>query len=483
MGGRIEFLLNGEPRAVDGVAPTTTVLDYLRGVERACGTKEGCAEGDCGACTVVLGEPSEDGLRYRAIDACIALLPQIHGTLLLTVEGLADGTALHPVQAAMVACDASQCGFCTPGFVMALFAFQHASAAGEAASAPDEIHEALAGNLCRCTGYRSIVAAAERVAGAADPRFAARESAWRAALAALPRDDLVLAHGAARFFAPTALDHVLALRAAYPDAYLLAGGTDLALLVTKEYRTLERVIELTRVPELLRIGEDATALTIGAAVTYADALPPIDKHWPSLGQLIRRLGSRQIRNMGTIGGNLANASPIGDMPPALIALGATVLLRSTTGTRALALEDFFVDYRRTALAADEIVEAVRIPLPRADQLFRTDKVAKRWDQDISAVCGAYRITRADGRVTDARIAFGGMAATPRRATACEGALVGQPWREATVERAIAAFADDFAPIDDWRAGAAYRRRVAGNLLRRLWLETTRPDVPLGVMAL
>jgi xanthine dehydrogenase small subunit len=480
MSGRISFLLNGEPRAVADVAPTTTVLEYLRGPERACGTKEGCAEGDCGACTVVLGEPDgRDGIRYRAINGCIAFLPEVDGKLLVTVEGLADGEALHPVQDALVDCDASQCGFCTPGFVMALFAFQHG---GEAAE-PDTIHDALAGNLCRCTGYRPIVAAAERIAGAADRKFSAAAPAWRAALAALPRDDLALAHGTDRFFAPTSLDHLLALRAAHPDAHLLAGGTDLALLVTKEYRGLDRVIAVTRVPDLQRLVEDDGMLTIGAAVTYTDALPALERHWPSLGAMVRRLGSRQIRNVGTIGGNLANASPIGDMPPALIALGATIVLRSLAGTRELPLEDFFRDYRRTALAQDEIVEAVRVPLPQPDALFRTDKVSKRWDQDISAVCGAYRITRAGDQVTDARIAFGGMAATPRRARACERALIGRPWSESTLEAAIAALDQEFAPIGDWRASAGYRRRVAGNLLRRLWLETSRPDVPLAVMAL
>src|SRR5258706_630392 len=360
MTGRINLLLNGVPRTVEGISPTTTVLEWLRGEARACGTKEGCAEGDCGACTVVIGERRGDGLRYRAINGCIALLPQLDGKLLLTVEGLADGEALHPIQDAMVDCDASQCGFCTPGFVMALLAFQ---LGGEAAT-PDAIHEALAGNLCRCTGYRPIVAAAERVAGAADARFAA--PARGAALAALPGDDLALAHGADRFFAPTSLARLLALRAAYPDATLLAGGTDLALRVTKEYRALERVIAVTRVPELLRIVSDDAALTIGAAVTYTDALPGLERHWPSLGLMIRRLGSRQIRNIGTIGGNIANASPIGDMPPALIALGATVVLRSLAGARELALEDFFIDYRRTALQPDEIVEAVRIPLPKRD---------------------------------------------------------------------------------------------------------------------
>jgi xanthine dehydrogenase small subunit len=484
MSDRISFLLNGEPRTVSGLAPTTTVLDYLRGIERACGTKEGCAEGDCGACTVVLGEPTTDGLRYRAINGCIAFLPQLDGKLLLTVEGLADGSALHPVQDAMVECDGSQCGFCTPGFVMALFAFQQG---GEAAS-DDAIHEALAGNLCRCTGYRPIVEAARRIAAQPDRGFAARAPALHDALAALPPvEDVAIEQRAGqrtgRFFAPTSLGRLLALRAAHPEAHLLAGGTDLALLVTKQYRALDAVIAVTCVPELARIVLDDTSLTIGAAATYSDALPLIERFFPSLGALIRRLGSRQIRNAGTIGGNIANASPIGDMPPALIVLGATVALRSATGGRELALEDFFVGYRKTALAQDEIVESVRVPLPQSDTLFRTYKIAKRWDQDISAVCGAYALEIVDGRVAAARIAYGGMAATPRRATHAEHALTGRAWSEPAVERAIAALADDFAPLDDWRASADYRRKVAGNLLRRLWLESTQPAVKLDVMAL
>ena len=479
MRDRISFLLNGEPRTVGDVAPTTTVLDYLRGVERACGTKEGCAEGDCGACTVVLGEPADGGMRYRAINGCIAFLPQIDGKLLLTVEGLAERDALHPAQDAMVDCDGSQCGFCTPGFVMALFAFQHG---GEAAS-DQAIHEALAGNLCRCTGYRPIIEAARRIARAPDPRFAARAPALQAGIAALPRDDLTVEQPGGRFFAPTSLEQLLALRAAHPGARLLAGGTDLALLVTKEYRTLDTVIAVTRVPELARVALGDTHLTLGAAATYTDALPLFERFWPSLAQVVKRLGSRQIRNAGTIGGNLANASPIGDMPPALIALGAIVRLRSQRATRELPLEDFFVGYRKTALQPDEILEAIDVPLPKPELLFRTDKITKRWDQDISAVCGAYALTIESGRVTAARIAYGGMAATPARAAGAERALTGKPWNQAIVEQAIAALGTDFTPLGDWRAGADYRRKVAGNLLRRLWLESAQPSVPLGVMAL
>jgi xanthine dehydrogenase small subunit len=479
MGGEIRFLLNGAPRIVKDAAPTTTVLDFLRLDERASGTKEGCAEGDCGACTVVLGEAAGKRARWQAVNSCITFLPQIDGKIVLTVEGLAEAEALHPVQQALVDKDASQCGFCTPGFAMALFAFQH----GGESSGPDAVHEALAGNLCRCTGYRPIIAAAEAVAGVPD-RFDAAAPALLEALAALRQGgSLTLQHRGERCFAPSSLDELLALRAEHPDAHLLAGGTDLALLVTKEFRTLPTVILVTRVPELRHLAVEGDAVTIGAAVTYTEALPVIERHWPSFARLIRRIGSRQIRNLGTIGGNIANASPIGDTPPALIALCATLRIISRRGSREMPLEDFFTGYRKTALAADEIVESLRIPLPQPEQLFGTDKIAKRWDQDIAAVCAAFNLTIRAGRIEAARIAYGGMAATPRRAARAEAALIGCSWDLPTVEIAAAALAEDFQPISDWRAGAAYRRGVAANLLRRFWLETTQSDIPLDVMAL
>jgi xanthine dehydrogenase small subunit len=337
------------------------------------------------------------------------------------------------------------------------------------------------------------VAAAERIAATAETRFAPQATAARAALDALPRGEAVrLEHVTQRYFAPTTLEELLALRAQHPSAYLLAGGTDLALLVTKDHRRLDGVISLARVAGLREIDadpgpKDSRWLTVGAACTYSDlleVLAVLEATSPApLRALITRIGSRQIRNVATVCGNLANASPIADMPPALIALDATVLLDSLEGEREIALEELFLDYRRTALRPDEILVAVRFRFPRPDELFCTYKISKRWDQDIAAVGAGFRIAQADGIVTEARIAYGGMAATPRRAHHAEHALIGQPWTEATVAHAIAALDRDFAPISDWRAGAAYRRRVAGNLLRRFWLEGAAPDVPLAVMAL
>ena len=464
----IRFILNGEERAVGDTSPTTTVLDWLRTDARLSGTKEGCAEGDCGACTVVLGEVVDGGMRYEAVNGCLALLPQLDGKLVLTVEGLeaADG-ALHPVQRAMADGDGTQCGFCTPGFVMALFAYHHTGEPGE----DDVIHDVLAGNLCRCTGYRPIVDAARTVGGGPSDRFADMEADLVKRLKGIaPSADLSMA--GQDYYAPTTLEDLAALRDVHRDAYLWAGGTDLGLLASKERQRPATVISVARVPELRRIDETGTHLEIGAAVTYTEALPLIDKRYPSMADLIRRIGSRQIRNLGTIGGNVGNASPIGDMPPCLIALDATVVLRSVRGHREIPIEEFFVDYRKSALLGDEFIEKIRIPHMNATQVFHTYKVSKRFDQDISAVIGAYRLDLRNGKVAGARIAYGGMAATPKRAATCERALTGQAWTPDTAAAGAAALAGDFTPITDFRASAAYRAKVAANLVVRLQLQTS-----------
>jgi xanthine dehydrogenase small subunit len=461
MADNVRFTLNDSRVEVVGISPMTTLLDWLRDHRGLRGTKEGCAEGDCGACTVVL---EREG-RRDAVNACIVLLGQLDGESVRTVEGLrgADGGP-HPVQAAMAEADATQCGFCTPGFVMSALA--HASNGGSAD--PDEIHEALAGNLCRCTGYRPIVEAMTRIAGlAVEPP---------APPIAPPRTGSIAVDDT--FFAPRSLGELLALRTAHPEALLLAGGTDLGLLASRERKPPRAVIHLVRVPELTAISATDDKITIGAAATYEAAAPMLIEAFPALRAYLSRLGSRQIRNMGTIGGNIGTASPIGDMLPVLLALEASLTLVSPRGTREIPLDDFFLDYRRTALAPDEVIRSLSMPRLWEGETFHCDKVSKRRDQDISTVAGAYRVRIRNGRIEDARLAFGGMAATPRRAHAAEAALLKDGFAAA-----IAAIESDFKPLDDWRGSAVYRRQVAANLLRRLELRLAEPGGVLEVEAL
>ena len=468
MTGAIKFLLGQEPREIADRDPNLTVLRYLREVEGLCGTKEGCAEGDCGACTVVLAEPENGRLRHRAVNACIQLLPTLHGKQLLTVEHLkaADGS-LHPVQQAMVDCHGSQCGFCTPGFVMSLYALYRQGGAQERGA----IDDALAGNLCRCTGYGPIVAAARQM-GAAESED---ESALATTLEGLASGEgLSLAAAGRRYFAPKSIEALAALLLEHPEACILAGGTDVGLWVTKQHRRLDPIVYVGEVAELKALAVGPERIEIGAAVTYSEAHQAIAEAYPDFGEVIRRLGSRQIRNLGTIGGNIANGSPIGDSPPPLIALDARLVLRRGAERREIALEDFFIAYGQQDRQPGEFVERVLLPRQGPDWTFRCYKVSKRFDQDITAVLGAFNLKLERGRVAAARICYGGMAATPKRAAACEAALTGSAWNETTLERGRQALAEDFAPISDMRASADYRLRVAQNLLTKVYVETTAP---------
>jgi xanthine dehydrogenase small subunit len=455
------FQLNGRTVVEDRVSPTTTLLDYLRLNARLTGTKEGCAEGDCGACTVVVGLPQDDGhMEWRAVNSCLVLLPQVDGLPVITVEGLAkrDGT-LHSVQQSLIDADATQCGFCTPGFAMAMFAFAWS---GEPRD-DETIHEALAGNLCRCTGYRPIVEAC-RTMRAEPPGCGLAERAGQPAAE--------YRHGSQLYLAQRSIGELVAAKAKYPDAYVLGGGTDLGIRVSKDREVFPVVISTQWVSELRGISEDKDKIVIGGGVTYTRALPVLDRHFPSFAALVRRIGSRQIRNIGTLAANIANASPIGDTIPCLMALDATIRLRSTRGARDVQADAFIVGYRKTAMEPDEIIEAIEIPLLKDGATFTTYKLSKRFDQDISTVIGAYRLRLENGKVAELRAAYGGMAATTARAKHVEDALTGRPWTLDPLRDVDALIAKDFQPMTDHRGTDAYRLRAAANLLRRLQAETT-----------
>jgi xanthine dehydrogenase small subunit len=468
----IRFVLDGEVVEVADSVPTTTVLEWLREHRHRTGTKEGCAEGDCGACTVVLGELEGSGgsarMRYRAINSCIRFLPTIDGKELVTVESLADGDKLHPVQQAMVDRHASQCGFCTPGFVMSLFAlYQQQESAHR-----EEVVEALAGNLCRCTGYGPIIDAGCAMAAYPAPsrwsRGQAQETAHRDVLCSLRRDHALELPG---FVAPRSVDELARTVQAQPEALLLAGGTDVGLWVTKHLRELPHIVYLGEVAELQSIEARADGvLRIGAAVSLTDAWNAIVARVPALAELAQRFASPPVRNSGTLVGNIANGSPIGDAMPALIALGATIELRRGDAMRTLPLEALYLDYMKKDLARGEFVVAVNVPMPNAATRVASYKLSKRIDQDISAVCAAFAIEVADEHIVAARIAYGGMAAIPARAKHAEAALVGRPFGEAAFAAATNALAEDFKPLSDMRASAAYRLQGAQSLLRRFHLE-------------
>ncbi|MBE2992240.1 xanthine dehydrogenase small subunit [Sphingomonas sp. CFBP 13603] len=457
----VRFLLDDAVVELAEVDPTATLLDHLRYRMRRTGTKEGCAEGDCGACTVLVGEldSTERAVTWRAVNACILFLPMLHGKALLTVESLAQDGVLTPLQTCMAENGSSQCGFCTPGFVMSL----HGRSIG-ATGHMLPVADVIAGNLCRCTGYGPILAAGEIVAP-----FPRDDAPLVAKLKALAETNTVAGRlGDRRWFIPRTATALADLLAQYPDARIVAGATDIGLWVTKGLQTINTLIFVGDIAELARIDETPDGLTLGAAVRYADAHDAFARLHPDLGELVRRLGGLQVRNAGTIGGNIANGSPIGDGPPAFIALGATLTVRGIDGRRTMPLEDYFIAYGKQDLRPGEFVESLHIPRPGPGDVIHISKLSRRFDSDITAVCGAFNATVHDDRIAHARVAFGGMAATPKRAVKCEAALIDQPFTLATMQAAMDALRTDYAPLTDVRGSAVYRIDAAANLLLRLW---------------
>lgn len=454
----MRFLLDDAVIELAEVDPTATVLDYLRYQLRRTGTKEGCGEGDCGACTVLVGELDCASISWRAVNACILFLPMLDGKVLMTVESLAPIGELNPLQACMAANGSSQCGFCTPGFVMAL----HGRAIG-ASGCDLPVADGIAGNLCRCTGYGPILDAAACVTTVPQD-----DSALIPALRDIAPQTMTSGEYQGRtWFAPREPAMLAQLLAEHPDARIVAGATDVGLWVTKGLRTLDTLIFIGDIPELRAVEETPAGINLGAAVTYARAHKALGRLHPDLYELTRRFAGLQVRNAATIGGNIANGSPIGDGPPALIALGATLTLRGPEGRRTMPLEDYFLEYGKQDRRAGEFVESVFVPRPKPDSVIHIAKLSRRFDSDISAVCGAFALDVRGGTIVTARVAFGGMAATPRRATACEAALAGKPFSAETIEGAARALRQDFTPLDDVRGSAAYRLEAAANLLRRL----------------
>jgi xanthine dehydrogenase small subunit len=475
----IQFSINGQWIKEDEIDPNWTVLRYLRttGVHNA--TKEGCAGGDCGACSILVAEQGDSGaVSFQAINACIALLGSVDGKHLITVEGLRYGKDLHPVQQAMIDFHGSQCGFCTPGIVVSLAALYHNKLGGQASES--EIHEALSGNLCRCTGYRPIIDAAKAMADYPAPSPVSAVSASPVIefdpLAPLSGMNPSMDHDGRQLFVPETENQLKTLIKQFPDATLWAGGTDLGLEVTQQFKQFDQIISLHKLTKLTEVSENECDIRFGAMVTYSDAEPYFATHFPSFAQLISRIAARQIRNLGTLGGNVANASPIGDTPPVFLAMNARIELSSIDGIREVAIDDFFKGYKQTAMKAGEYLSAIIVPKLTDQQSLHVFKISKRKEDDISAVLMAVRLDNKNGVIANTRLACGGMAATPLRASKTEAALNGAPFELNSFEVAAEQIKNDYSPIQDVRATPEYRLNVARNLVIKTGLELFSPEL-------
>jgi xanthine dehydrogenase small subunit len=472
----IQFFHRGQIVSVRDMTPTRSILTWLREDAACTGTKEGCNEGDCGACTVVIGTPQADGtLELKPVNSCIQFLPTLHGKALITVEDLALEGALHPCQQAMVDCHGSQCGFCTPGFVMTLFAhYEDQLRLGKSAASREELEDVLSGNLCRCTGYRPIIEAAQKMFSAPPMRF--QVGGIVKALNGVQPLSCAPSQKTENkgFLSPKTRVEFAEIYLDNPTARILAGSTDVGLWVNKQFREQDHLLYVGNVDDLNFVSVEDGILRIGAAVNLEAAFAAISQHVLPGNESFRewwvRFASPLIRNAGTLAGNVANGSPIGDSMPVLMALGANVVLQRGSALRELALEDLYLGYMKNAMQLGEFVAEIAIPAAQKSQ-FRTYKISKRFDQDISAVCFVGSVLLKQDVVAEVKLAYGGMAATPARAARAEAVLRGKPWDEATVSRAMDALSEDFSPLTDMRATKAYRSAIARNLVLKFWFET------------
>lgn len=486
MNSTISFILDGKITQVNfnsenGLMPTTTVLSYLRKFPNHKGVKEGCAEGDCGACTVVLGEPARhrsggvenDRISYKAVDSCLIFLPMLHGKQLITVENLksADGI-LHPVQQSMVEEYGSQCGFCTPGIVMAMFELykEHPN------PSRSQIDDAITGNLCRCTGYRPIVDAASHACthNGVD-HFNSDEPRIIEMLKSIPSESIHIKIDNQQYFRPANLGEALLLKQKYPEAIVLGGATDVALRVTKGHELLTELIDISGIEDLKNVKETHSALAIGAGVVMNEVRKSVEKNFPALHQMLNVFASNQIRNVATLGGNLGTASPIGDTLPVLLAYGAKVELQSVNTKREVSLNDYFLGYRKTLRKPDELITSIIIPKLTNGAIVKSYKVSKRKDLDISTLSAGFSLELDKGVVKSIILAYGGMAVTTKRASATENFLIGKLWERNTIEEAMQIIDKDFTPISDVRGSAEFRKIAARNLLLKFWYETKETE--------